>query len=267
MAFDIKQIGSLALKVGRFNAILIVTVISILLSVIFTILITLFTSALDLPHLDWRVVIGTAITVPLLVAPIVSYGLIDLLFKIHKLEAEMRDLATTDSLTGLLNRNAIITRADQLHQLAQRELQPLVMFMLDLDYFKKINDQYGHAAGDKVLKEFGLILKQNSRASDLVGRIGGEEFLFFMFGETLELATFFTERIHAALREKVFEYEGRNFYMTASIGVTNMPSGVVVPLDELLCQADKALYKAKNAGRNQTALFAELISSHCEPAL
>lgn len=257
MAFEIKDIRSLVLKLGGVKTILLVTVISIVLSVVFTTLITLVTAAADLPHLDWRVVIATAIAVPLFVAPIVSYGLVDLVFKIHELEVEMRKLATTDALTGLLNRDAIITRAEQLHQLAQRESQPFVMFMLDVDYFKSINDQYGHAAGDKVLKEFGLTLKQNSRGSDLVGRIGGEEFLFCMFGANLEVATFFTERIHAAMRDKAFDYEGVSFHITASIGVTYMPPGAATPLDVLLNQADKALYQAKNAGRNQTILFSQ----------
>lgn len=255
MAKKVKDFKSLVLKLGGFNTVLLVTGISILLSVALTVLITMGSGAADLTRLDWRIIVGTAILVPLIVAPIVSYSLVRLVFQIHRLESEMRKLATTDTLTGLLNRGAMITRAAQLHQLAQRESQPLVMLMVDVDFFKKINDQYGHGAGDNVLRELGVTLKENTRGSDLVGRIGGEEFLFCMFGATLEEATFFTERIHAALRDKVFDYDGQSFYVTASIGVAHMSPESVTPLETLLHRADKALYQAKKAGRNQTMVF------------
>ena len=251
----IKDFKSLVIWLGGFNTVLFVTVLSIVLSVVLTVCITMLSGTANLMYLYWRIIVGTAILVPLIVAPIVSYSLVKLVFQILSLETEMRKLATIDALTGLLNRGAMITRALQLHQLAQRESQPLVMLMVDVDFFKKINDQYGHGAGDVVLKELGVTLKEITRSSDLVGRIGGEEFLFCMFGATLEEATFFTERVHNALRDKAFDYEGKSFYITASIGVAHMSPDSVAPLQTLLHRADKALYQAKNAGRNQTVVF------------
>jgi diguanylate cyclase len=246
---------SLVLKLGTFRVVVLITVFSVLLSVLLTVVITLMTGAGNLTHLDWRIIVGIAVIVPLIIAPLVSYSLVSLIFKIHQLETEMRALATIDDLTGLLNRGELVTRAAQLHRLALREAQPLLILMVDIDHFKKINDQYGHAAGDIVLQQFGDILKKSARATDLVGRVGGEEFLFCLYGANLDEVIQLTERIHGSLRQKVFSFDEHTFSVTASIGVAHMGAQQVTALDTLWQRADKAMYEAKQAGRNQTKLY------------
>ena len=193
--------------------------------------------------------------VPLIATPIISWVLIDLLFKIHQLEEEMRELATHDTLTGLLCRRAFTEKAELLYKIAKRGNLVFSIVMVDFDHFKKINDQYGHDAGDKVLAAFGKTVLKIMRESDLACRFGGEEFAFFLSNIDQAQALAFSERLHMAIRESSIKYEGASIQYTVSMGIASCSEIETKHLEELLKIADKGLYIAKENGRNQTRIY------------
>ncbi len=130
------------------------------------------------PNLTTAIIIATI--VELLLAPALSYHMVGQSIKIYNLEEEMRELATYDSLTGVLARREFLVRAEYLFKLAKREGREFSVVIADIDHLKNINDQYGHNAGDKVLESFGQTIKSTIRESDLACRYGGDEFLFFL---------------------------------------------------------------------------------------
>lgn len=153
--------------------------------------------------------------------------------------------ASHDALTGILNRGAFFNGAKELFEASRRQAQPLSVALLDLDHFKQINDGYGHAAGDRVLKEFCLRVKSVLRSTDLLGRYGGEEFVLLLPGSTSEEALAIARRLKSAVAQ-----EGDALPYTVSIGLATLSSGTGT-LDELLAQADRALYQAKEKGRDR----------------
>jgi diguanylate cyclase (GGDEF)-like protein len=163
----------------------------------------------------------------------------------------LEELAHTDSLTGLPNRRAIEGWASRQLRGAARHGYSLWVVHADLDCFKSINDSHGHAAGDQVLKEFAAILKEYTRASDMSGRMGGDEFLTVLthVGEGYIRPT--VERLRERLASKKFSFGGENISMTASFGVCGFQGKVPPEFSKLVLEADKALYCAKRAGRNQ----------------
>jgi diguanylate cyclase (GGDEF)-like protein len=164
-------------------------------------------------------------------------------------------LASRDGLTGVLNHRAFQERfRDELLR-AQRMGRNVALLMLDIDFFKRINDTYGHPVGDVVLRETAQILAQNVRAGvDVVARYGGEEFVCMLPDSDGRAALETAERIRQTLEAKEFDLGHARFRATLSIG------GAVFPENakhgkELLEKADKALYKAKDGGRNQVILY------------
>lgn len=123
--------------------------------------------------------------------------------------------------------------------------------MCDLDHFKKINDRYGHAAGDAVLRGFADILKKNTRASNMCARLGGEEFLLILSHAQKENAEIAIERIRKMLEQMEFSFSGENARVTASFGAAGFNPSHPVDFDKLASEADKALYLAKQKGRNR----------------
>ncbi|MCU6432507.1 diguanylate cyclase [Undibacterium sp. Jales W-56] len=166
------------------------------------------------------------------------------------LERELQRLATIDTLTCIQNRRAFLENAEQLFKSSQRYDTSITLLMLDLDFFKAINDRYGHLGGDKVLVRFAQTVGQELRESDLFGRIGGEEFCIMLQQATREDALIAAERIRERVQELVFDGPaGELFTLTVSIGVsTNRADDE--RLGKLLERADKALYQAKRSGRN-----------------
>lgn len=151
--------------------------------------------------------------------------------------------AQSDPLTGLANRRALGTFLDMLTQTAQ----PYSVLVLDIDHFKRINDTFGHDAGDLALKQVAEIIKINSRASDLACRAGGEEFILVMPGASLAVASTIAERIRASVESSDIPGVGR---LTLSIGAASRDEEKTVP-DEVLKVADERLYVAKQSGRNK----------------
>lgn len=163
---------------------------------------------------------------------------------------ELRYLATRDPLTGCINRRTFFEQFENLFHDAKHNSRRLCAMMVDIDFFKSINDNYGHGKGDEVLRETGNLLNALARPEDIVCRYGGEEFSVLMPGLSLAEAEQAAEKIRTSLSEIDFT----DFAITASLGLSEVSLGSADP-QELLDQADKCLYVAKRNGRNQVIRY------------
>lgn len=170
----------------------------------------------------------------------------------HKrIQSQLENMATIDSLTGLANRQAFLQRAKDEFNRARRYARPLTVVMIDIDHFKAINDQFGHATGDEVLRQAAAICHSSLRGSDFMGRVGGEEFVLLLPDTSHTSAYHVAERMRAHLSETPIELEnGTILNITASFGVASM-NGDDSDFNMVLERADKAMYYAKHGGRNQ----------------
>ncbi|GGD08053.1 diguanylate cyclase [Pyruvatibacter mobilis] len=160
---------------------------------------------------------------------------------------EERHLARVDELTGLLNRRTLFEEFDREFERARRYQRPLAFMLLDLDYFKKINDSYGHPGGDRVLKDLSAIIRRSTRKCDFAGRIGGEEFAVLLPETDLNQSIVVATRICKAVSAHASRYRNQEIRTTVSIGVTE--SRGHKSLDAIYESADRALYTAKADGR------------------
>jgi len=181
----------------------------------------------------------------------VGRRVVDLQREIQSKNRQLEAMALTDSLTGLPNRRAIDVWAPRELSGAIRYGFSLWVVMADLDFFKKINDQHGHNAGDIVLQGFAEILRRNTRASDICGRVGGEEFVIALTHVEHKDAGAVVERIRRTLEEKEFSFQGKIIRATASFGVAGFQGEKTVDFTSLVARADAALYSAKQKGRNR----------------
>ncbi|KAB2906614.1 MAG: GGDEF domain-containing protein, partial [Burkholderiaceae bacterium] len=167
--------------------------------------------------------------------------------------AQIETLVRSDELTGVANRRGIMESLHRQRELADRSQLPFCVALLDIDHFKRINDHYGHAAGDRVLRVFGALLAGHTRAVDRIGRYGGEEFLVVMPDTATVQAADALER----LRQQIVAANwtgmtGVPCDMTATIGVAQYRAGESV--DATIRRADEALYRGKAAGRNRVVV-------------
>ncbi|NOQ82861.1 MAG: diguanylate cyclase [Myxococcales bacterium] len=162
----------------------------------------------------------------------------------------LEELATTDGLTGCLNKRALLDQMEQKLMAAQRFGRKLSLIVTDLDHFKAVNDTYGHAAGDRVLKELGEVLRRVKRETDIVARFGGEEFCVLCEETDVRGAQLLAERVREELEKTEVLTELGPLKVTASLGVATFPDHASTAAD-LFVQGDKALYEAKHRGRNQ----------------
>jgi len=169
------------------------------------------------------------------------------------LNTRLEKLAITDDLTGLYNRRHAMLRLEEHWSVADRYKRPLSIFVVDIDHFKQINDTYGHGAGDVILQQVALTLRQTARTTDTVCRIGGEEFLILCPAETACEALTCAERCRAAIAQHTFAIGNRSVHVTASIGVSAKRLDLLL-FSDLLNEADEALYQAKRAGRNRVEI-------------
>jgi diguanylate cyclase (GGDEF)-like protein len=167
--------------------------------------------------------------------------------RLQQREAEIVALSLSDSLTGTGNRRALEQALALETGRAERTGERLCALMADIDHFKRVNDTYGHEAGDRVLAMFGDLLRRQTRATDVVARFGGEEFVVLMPHTDIEQATELAERIRQALAASRFEPSPGA--ITVSVGVAELAAGE--PGEALLRRADMALYEAKQTGRNR----------------
>jgi len=175
--------------------------------------------------------------------------------ELEAMNEELKRLATTDSLSGALNRGAILSILDEEIRRASRYGHELAVVLFDLDHFKLVNDIHGHAAGDETIRRFSEICKRSFRGTDSFGRYGGEEFLAVLPESTVDGALDAAERARQAMAAERFSptlvspKESGDFAATASAGVASWEAGL--DADQLLARADNALYRAKTRGRNR----------------
>lgn len=165
-----------------------------------------------------------------------------------------RQQAAVDGLTGLANRRSADARLEIEHARAQRDPRPLSIALIDLDHFERVNDERGHAAGDRVLAATAHALAATARASDLAARFGGEEFLIVLPATGEDEALLVAERMRAAVEASRVEVDGAPIGVTVSIGVGTLQRGESIAV--LLERADRALYRAKADGRNRCRVAA-----------
>jgi diguanylate cyclase (GGDEF)-like protein len=175
------------------------------------------------------------------------------IIKLHKELVEAKEAlhyqATRDPLTGVYNRGATIGRLEEELDRSKREGVPLGLIMIDIDHFKKINDTYGHLAGDIVLRKTAEIMKSVVRSYDVVGRFGGEEFLVILPKADEDIVVGVAERIRKAVGTHVISADGAQIKVTLSAGTATAKGACVV--DALIQAADEALYEAKRSGRDR----------------
>lgn len=167
-----------------------------------------------------------------------------------KLEAELFHQANTDALTGLSNRRFFMIQAEQEIRRARRFSRSLSIIMMDLDHFKHVNDTYGHATGDAALETITRASLESLRESDIMGRLGGEEFAIILPETHLEAATEVADRLLAHIAETKVATPRGAICCTTSLGVAELSQSDST-IDDLLCRADEALFRAKNNGRNR----------------
>ncbi|HWM80660.1 MAG TPA: GGDEF domain-containing protein [Pseudolabrys sp.] len=180
----------------------------------------------------------------------ISIAFILLAMAKERIELRHRTAAMIDPLTGLSNRRSFFQEAALLARHEPDPPKPVTVLAMDLDHFKSINDRFGHALGDSVLSTFADVVRQCVRASDLAGRLGGEEFVALLYDISPERALAIAERIRATFAENALEIDDRPVSATVSVGVVHSEGGFV-DVAELVGQADAALYLAKEGGRNR----------------
>lgn len=229
------------------------TVLITLVSVLGSVLITTGLFALrgePLEPIGWY----AAIFAPLIISPAVSWFMLGMLYKIHELEQEMRGLATYDALSALYNRRYFLVCMDNYLKLADRIEQIVAVVFMDIDHFKRINDTFGHDAGDAVIREVAALIKAGIRSSDIACRYGGEEFVVGLLGIDREDVFELAESLRKRVESTPILVGGRTIAVTMSAGVSVRQAGDNLAIEALITRADKALYQSKQNGRNRTTL-------------
>jgi len=167
---------------------------------------------------------------------------------------KLERLATFDSLTGLYNRRAVLGKLQELINFANRYKEDFSLSMLDIDHFKKVNDDYGHLTGDEVLEKIAVLIRRNVRDTDIVGRYGGEEFIIILPKTNLSSAWVVAERLRSIIEKaEMKDSAGNIFAITVSQGLAGWERDEDVA--SLISRADEALYKAKEKGRNRVQIL------------
>jgi diguanylate cyclase (GGDEF)-like protein len=184
-----------------------------------------------------------------------------ILAKDHSVRA-YKTAASTDPLTGLLNRRGFTDAVATLCERSRKRKAPIALLAFDLDRFKSVNDCYGHAAGDAVLQLFAKVARETLRSNDIVGRLGGEEFVAVLPATSADAAVA-AERVRATLAAASVVCNGKNIAVTVSIGIAS--GAPTIAIDLLIARADEALYRAKENGRNRIELAGDVAGAP-EPA-
>ena len=177
--------------------------------------------------------------------------IVDLQRELVESNKRLEMLSITDGLTKLFNHRHFQDELARAFEESERYQRPLSLAIVDLDFFKKVNDTYGHAVGDEVLKSVSRMFQESIRSTDLAARYGGEEFAVMMPETELEDALVFAEKIRSLVESTPIDTQGGRISATVSIGVSTVPHTKIHSAKELIIAADKALYRAKKEGRNQ----------------
>jgi diguanylate cyclase (GGDEF)-like protein len=208
---------------------------------------------------DFRVLLALGLLTAVMLLGSIYYAIYRLINTVHKAHEEISEMAVTDGLTGLTNRRHFFEELEREHVRSRRYEQPLGCMMLDLDHFKAVNDTYGHAAGDEVLKGVAKVIGNTFRTNDVPARYGGEEFICLMPHTDMAGCRLLAERLRAAIENFRCSLEdGTILTVTASIGVAVLSEklqGEQFSGEWLIKCADEALYAAKRNGRNRVELY------------
>lgn len=170
--------------------------------------------------------------------------------ELEKYSKKLQMQATTDTLTGLANRRKITELLkEEIKKLEEDNNNNFNIIMLDIDFFKKVNDNYGHPMGDEVIKKVSNHMQDKVGSEGVVGRFGGEEFLTILYNNNIQEAALLANQIRSDIESKKIEFEGKQISVTVSMGIACSSETVIY--QELLNKADERLYKAKENGRNQ----------------
>lgn len=169
--------------------------------------------------------------------------------------ANLVEMTTTDMMTHLKLKHYFFNVLADKIDVSVSQHTPISVLMMDIDHFKNFNDTYGHACGDYVLQEVAHVISEGIRTHDLAGRYGGEEFVVMLYNTESTTAMMVAERIRKAIEKKDFEYEGKKFNVTISIGAAVLQKNEFLSAKQLVDNADQALYVSKNSGRNRVSLF------------
>ncbi|HEX5636506.1 MAG TPA: GGDEF domain-containing protein, partial [Gammaproteobacteria bacterium] len=167
---------------------------------------------------------------------------------------QLESMSRTDRLTQLFNRGYWEECLGQEYSRFKRAGQTCSLVMFDIDHFKKVNDTYGHQAGDVVIRLTADILVKNKRTTDIAGRYGGEEYAVILLDTSAQNAMTFTERLRKDIESQLVTHDGNNIKYTISLGIAELVSGMSDYKQWIVC-ADKALYEAKKGGRNQSVIY------------
>ena len=169
---------------------------------------------------------------------------------------QLAEMAITDALTGVFNRRHLDELLDEMFEHSLRLHEYLALAMFDIDHFKRVNDKFGHQAGDAVLAQFARLLKHLARDIDRVGRYGGEEFVVLLPGTALDAGVTFAERVRQEVEAHWFDYDGGALKCTVSVGVAAWHHPGIESRQHLVKAADDSLYIAKALGRNKVIRYA-----------
>jgi len=213
--------------------------------------------------------LGAAI--PAIIAAPTTYVMARTGLELSNAHANLRRLAETDELTGLINRRSFFASANQILAQAESEGGPIALLVIDADYFKQLNDTYGHATGDAALQFIAERISSCVRKNDFTCRLGGEEFAILLPGMTEESACPLAERILKRISSRPMLFDNKIIEMSVSCGVADTAIGYDMKV--LFKAADDALYAAKDAGRNRIIPHAEVLQTqpqttpHNSPAI
>jgi len=254
---DSEQMGSIiyrsTIRYGLAALVLSWTIVTTALALLVTAaLITFIRCYVNGTELALAAAVTAILTIP------ISYKIGKLLRDLERSRTALRHLAQVDALTGLANRGYFFRRAEQLLHPKATPVWPLSALMIDVDRFKTINDEAGHAVGDQVLSQVARVLERNLRAGDFVARYGGEEFAAILPKTDRITAMGIAERTRLAIAEEEMLRQLAQRTVTISVGVAETSDEV--PVDAVMLAADRALYTAKAEGRNRCA-FLDVASS------
>jgi len=168
---------------------------------------------------------------------------------------KLNELATIDFLTKIPNRRYFFQLGEKLFSLAKRDKTEMSLIIIDIDFFKKINDEFGHFIGDEVLKSVSKTIHNKIRTSDLVARIGGEEFVVLLNETSCDGAYTIAEKLRKTVEEESYTNESISISVTISLGISSLNSKYDTEIEDILIRADEALYSSKRNGRNRISIF------------
>jgi diguanylate cyclase (GGDEF)-like protein len=175
-------------------------------------------------------------------------------YVIGRREHMITDLALTDGLTGLYNKRYFKSRLVQEFERHQRYQTPMAVIQIDLDFFKLVNDRYGHQAGDEVLKKVSSLILASCRKNETAARVGGEEISIIAYDCIQESAISLAERIRVAVEEMTCQWQNQEIKLTASLGIA-LADSTTQTAWQIYQHADEALYQAKQSGRNKVCVY------------